>query len=838
MSQWNRNFAIRVALFFTAFSLAWIFVSDRLLARLVPQPEQQVVWQTLKGSLFVVANLLIILFLMFRARRHERYMLGDLQENAHTLRLQSAALEAADHAIVITDNRGVIQWTNAAFTRLTGYTPAEARGKTPRDLVYSGMQDAAFYEQMWQTILAGDSWRGQLTNRRKDGSLYAEEQSITPVRDEQGRISHFIAIKQDVSRRNANQLALRESEARYRSIFENTHTVMLIVDPHDGAIVDANPAAAAFYGWPREILRQKNVADINTLSRAQVQAQMKDAHARRRNTFSFRHRLADGEERDVEVSSGPISFKGRTLLYSIVRDVTERKRAWAEKERAEAQREELLRTVQQQAERLRSIMYSVPDGVILVQSNGVVAVANPPAREHLAHLAGAGVGDRLTHLGDVALHALLATPDDGPWHDVEYESRVFEIAARSVDAEGAEGADARGWVFVLRDVTDARLVQKQLQRQERLAAVGQMAAGIAHDFNNILGVILLQAELMDLSKALGAAERERLAIVAGHAQRAAGLTQQILDFSRHTAFERHALDLLALLKEEVRMLKRTLPENVVADLAFEPGDYTVVGDPSRLQQVVMNLALNARDAMPQGGELRFRLAPVQLEERAAAPLPGMAPGDWLRLTIADEGQGMEANVLDHIFEPFFSTKAPGKGTGLGLSQVHGIIAQHDGHITAASKPGQGTTFTIYLPARATPAKRSSPPSNALPRGKGERLLLVEDEASLRQAMAETLQLAHYDVLQAQNGEEALAMLADGAADVALVLSDIVMPGLSGLDLYEALRQRQWLGPVIFITGHASLPDQQQLPPGSPVLLKPVSPRELAQAIRHTLDRPL
>lgn len=827
MSQWNRNFALRVALFFSLFSLTWILVSDRVLVRLVPQPEQWLTWQTLKGSLFVAISLLVILFLMLRARRHEQEMLDDLHENAQTLRLQSAALQAADHAIMLTDNRGVIQWTNPAFTRLTGYTAAEAHGKTPRDLVYSGVQDGDFYKKMWQTILAGQPWRGQLTNRRKDGSLYTEEQSITPVRDEQGRVTHFIAIKQDITGRNAQQQALRESEARYRSIFENTHTIMFIVDPSDGAIVDANPAAASFYGWSREELRQMNAADINTRAWEDLQDEVDEAHARQKNTFSFKHRLAGGEERHVEVSSGPITFEGRTLLYSIVRDVTERKRAQDEKEQAEAQREQLLRTVQQQAERLRGIMYSVPDGVLLVQPDGAVAVANPPAREHLSHLAGARVGDRLTHLGHISLHALLASPDDGPWHEIEYKDRVFEVAARSVED--------RGWVFVLRDVTETRMVQRQLQRQERLAAVGQMAAGIAHDFNNILGVILLQAELMGLSSRLAAAEKERLAIIAGHAQRAADLTQQILDFSRHTPLERQPLDLLALLKEEVRMLRRTLPENIEADLAYEPGDYTVVADPARVQQVVMNLAVNARDAMPQGGRLRFRLAPLRVDNGAVAPLPRMAPGDWIRLTVADEGQGMDEDVLDHLFEPFFSTKAPGKGTGLGLSQVHGIIAQHDGHITVASEPGQGATFTIYLPAQSAPARAAALPADELPRGNGERLLIVEDEPSLRQAMAETLQLAHYDVLQAQNGEEALALVANGPPDVALVLSDIIMPGLGGVELYEALRQRQWLGPVIFLTGHAPQPDQQQLPPGCPVLLKPINPTRLTQTVRRALD---
>jgi PAS domain S-box-containing protein len=239
--------------------------------------------------------------------------------------LQAAALEAADNGIVITDANGAIEWVNTAFTRLTGYATGEAIGRNPRELVRSGCHDRAFHQELWNTILAGNVWRGELVNRRKDGSLYTEEQTITPVRSADGRIVRFVAIKQDVTERKLAEAALRESEERYRSLFASNHSVMLLVDPTDGAIVDANEAAQAYYGWSHAELCAMQVSQINTLSAEEIRTELHKAQQQQRNHFFFQHRRADGSVRDVEVYSGPIPYKSRTLLYSIVHDITERR---------------------------------------------------------------------------------------------------------------------------------------------------------------------------------------------------------------------------------------------------------------------------------------------------------------------------------------------------------------------------------------------------------------------------------------------------------------------------------------------------------------------------------
>ncbi|MFZ1401222.1 MAG: PAS domain S-box protein [Candidatus Promineifilaceae bacterium] len=502
------------------------------------------------------------------------------------LHLQSSALNAAANGIVITDIAGRIEWTNPAFTELTGYSLEEARGRNPRELVRSGEHDAAFYKQMWDTILSGKVWRGELLNKRKDGSLYVEEEAITPVVDDDGNITHFIAIKQDITRRKQ-----------------------------------------------------------------------------------------------------------------------------VEKER------------------------------------------------------------------------------------------------------------------------------EQLQRQERLAAIGQLAAGIAHDFNNLMAVILLYSQLLGNSKHLTPKEQSQLATISQQAKRAARLIEQILDFSRRSVVEKQPLDLLVLLKEEVKLLQRTLPENIEINLDYDAESYVILADVTRMEQTLMNLALNARDAMPDGGVLRIALANRQLEARQPAPIAGMEPGDWIYLSVSDSGMGIAPEIINHIFDPFVTTKEPGRGTGLGLSQVHGIVAQHGGFIEVVSQPQVGSTFKIYLPAhQETVSAHQTSATQTAVSGRGQRLLIIEDAPALRSALRDSLNLWQYEVIEAANGEEALAILQSDTA-VALIISDMIMPKMGGLAFVQTLRDLNLSMPVIFITGHPITTDTALLRAlgVKEVLLKPISPITLNQAVTHALS---
>jgi nitrogen-specific signal transduction histidine kinase/CheY-like chemotaxis protein len=406
-------------------------------------------------------------------------------------------------------------------------------------------------------------------------------------------------------------------------------------------------------------------------------------------------------------------------------------------------------------------------------------------------------------------------------------------------------------VLVIRDITQQREIERRVHQQERLAAVGQLAAGIAHDFNNIMAVISLYAGMSLRTAELPEKIYERLETIDQQAHRASDLIQQILDFSRRAVLERLPMELGMFLKEQVKLLRRTLPENIKIDLAIGSDEYTVNADLTRVQQMIMNLATNARDSMPEGGQLHIGLAKAWIASPQDAPLPDMEPGEWVRIIVADTGCGIPADVLPHIYDPFFTTKPVGMGTGLGLSQVYGIVKQHEGYIDVKTQEGEATTFTIYLPSLAQlQPEPTFHETEALVQGQGQLILVVEDDAATRAALVDSLELLNYRVIEATNGREALSIFeqhtgqADATEQIALVLSDMVMPEMGGRALLHALqeralRERSETARVILLTGHPL--DEGTFEDLKPHglrdwLLKPLSIERLSQVVAGALEK--
>ena len=439
-----------------------------------------------------------------------------------------------------------------------------------------------------------------------------------------------------------------------------------------------------------------------------------------------------------------------------------------------------------------------------------------------------------------------------PWPNYEQEFRLRHkdgsyrwILPRGAVYDDAEGKPQR--IFGVHiDITERKLreiereqMREQMARQERLSAVGQMAAGIAHDFNNILSTISIYAEMMRDAPELPGRARARTQTIVEQAQRATRLVRQILDFSRQSVFDRHPLDLLPLLKEEAKLLQQTLPESIEVRLEYVPGEYVAEADPGRMQQLVMNLAVNARDAMPQGGTLTIALARTAALPKGILPVGDTAPEAWVEIVVSDTGTGIPPEHLERIFDPFFTTKEPGKGTGLGLAQAQGIVAQHGGHVTVASEPGGGTSFAIYLPAAALSQRAAAaPPAPVLPHGQGESVLLVEDDDAVRGSLAALLQEWNYRVVEAANGQDALACLAQRLRPIDVILSDVVMPRLGGIGLVKALQRDGGATPVILMSGHMAGDALVELRDARVVawLDKPPSPWLLAGALAMAVGR--
>jgi len=490
-----------------------------------------------------------------------------------------------------------------------------------------------------------------------------------------------------------------------------------------------------------------------------------------------------------------------------------------------------------QAEQMEQILRSVPGGMLLLDARNRIVTANPAAWNHLMLLADASIGGTLAHLGRRPLEELLAPPPHGLWHEIvvdEPENRTFEIIARPVTV----GPQAEGWVLVIHDVTHEREIQERIQQQAQLATVGQLAAGIAHDFNNILAVISLYAQLLLRNSHLPTDARDKLGTIRQQTDRAADLIQQILDFGRRAVLKQQFMDLAPLLKEQVKLLTRTLPENIQLLLVCEKNEYVVHADPARMQQMIMNLALNARDAMPAGGTIQISLDRLEIQTGEHTPLPEMQAGEWVRVTVADSGTGIPPQVRPHIFEPFFTTKAPDKGTGLGLSQVYGIVKQHGGHIDVASEMGKGSAFTLYLPALPIETPPELPPMTEGPEhGAAETVMVVEDNQLTRRAIVESLRMLDYQTLEAGNGREALAILEREGEAVQVVLTDLVMPTMGGMELIQALQKRGAPAKIIVMTGHLMDDQMDELQALGVVnwLRKPPTLEQLAQVIRQALE---
>lgn len=499
------------------------------------------------------------------------------------------------------------------------------------------------------------------------------------------------------------------------------------------------------------------------------------------------------------------------------------------------ERARLFEEVNRQALQMAQIMQTAPQGLLLVDSDGRVLMANRVGVRDLNILARAQVGDVLTELGDRSLKDLLIAPPTGPWVEVHAEERIFEVIARPVQGDGAPGQ----WVILIDDVTRARQMSEQVQLQERLATVGQLAAGIAHDFNNILSIILLHVQLAASSPSLTETDRQRMGIIVQQTQYASDLVRQILDFSRQSILQRQVIDLALLLDELTKWLARIFPEDIAINFVSTDGACPINADPTRIRQAIMNLAINARDAMPKGGALRIVLDRVQLQREQDAPAAGMQVGSWICLSVADSGPGIPSHVLPHIFDPFFTTKEAGKGTGLGLAQVHGIVTQHDGHLLVETKEGEGATFTIYLPETdAGHGSQTSVQTNMPGQGASELILLVEDNSTLRAALADMIESSGYQVISAANGIGALDQIRTRGDEVALVLSDVVMPGLGGVALVQQLRARGWKKPVVLMSGHPleeELETLQQLDVAA-WLLKPCSFMDITRALNESLPR--
>jgi two-component system cell cycle sensor histidine kinase/response regulator CckA len=430
--------------------------------------------------------------------------------------------------------------------------------------------------------------------------------------------------------------------------------------------------------------------------------------------------------------------------------------------------------------------------------------------------------------------------------DWEMEFRIVrpDGALRWIKARAYPVRDAKGQVHrlagVSRDVTEHHRLEAQFLQAQKMEAVGRLAGGVAHDFNNLLSVILGYTGLALDEPHPGERWRSDLEEVRRAGERASELTQQLLAFSRQQVLQTKVLDLSQVVLDMEKLLRRLLGEDIELSLQTARQPALVDMGPGQVEQIIMNLAVNARDAIPHGGRLQIETEGIELSAPAAASRPGLAPGPYVVLSVADNGIGMDASTREHIFEPFFTTKEMGKGTGLGLSTVYGIVKQSKGHISLHSELGQGSTFKVYLPRTDRPTE-SMPVTSAaqtILRG-SETILVVEDDEQVRSVTCAILRRHGYDVLNAQNGGEAFLICEQHAGTIHLLLTDAIMPRMSGRELAERLRAMRPDLRVLYLSGYTehSVPHRGMLDAGASFLRKPSVPEALLRKVRTVLDAP-
>ncbi len=593
----------------------------------------------------------------------------------------------------------------------------------------------------------------------------------------------------------------------------------------DGTILSWNPAAERLYGYGAADAVGRSVSMLLPSDRpheleeilARVRAGERIVH------YETRRRRRDGSEVDVSVTVSPIHDRdGRVIgASSIARDIGELRRA-------EAQYRRLF-------ERHPSPMwiFDVETLRFLAVNDAAVAAYGWSGEEFLAMT----IADIRPEEDVEALRRDVANEGrpgpTGVWRHLHRDGSEHEVAVVS-SAVAFDGRDAR--LVLAHDVTEQRRLERQLAQAEKIEAVGALAAGVAHDFNNVLMVIRACSALL-LKQLTDEEQRRDAAQIDEAAQRGAELTRQLLAFSKQQVLRPELTDVNVVVHQTLELLERVIGEDVEIALGLAAELPPIVVDRGQLGQVIVNLAVNARDAMPDGGTLSLSTAEVELDEGYAFAHAGVVPGAYVCLQVTDSGMGMSEDTREHVFDPFFTTKET--GTGLGLSSVHGIVRQSGGHIWLYTEPGIGTTFRLYFPvAVGAEAAVHVPPAAERPSARGdEAILFVEDEETVRVIVAETLRSYGYAVLEAGGGAEAIRVAGEHRGAVDLLLTDVVMPGMDGRELAARLTAEHEGLAVVYTSGYPadSVTRSSIGESRAAYVQKPYDPAELAATVRSVLD---
>ena len=753
-----------------------------------------------------------------------RQNLFDKDERLHAL------ADSIVNIVWSTDADGFLDFANTRWTEYTHQPPSLEDGAAWLALIHP--DDRARTSSVYaHAIETGESFECEYRLRRWDGAYRWHLSRGVAHSDADGAIIRWIGTATDIDDLKQAHAALRESECRFRDIAENIREVFWLTDSNQNVIY-VSPAYEGIWGHSCESCYANEPSFIDGVhpdDRGRLISKLETKF----DGFDIEYRVIrpDGSIRWIHDRAFPVRDEDGNVVRvaGIAEDITER------------------RALQEDIHTQAHLLAAVRQAIVSIDLKGTIVSWNRHAEVLYGWTVEEAVGKDLAALIfpegklDKAGRDSLAILESGQRIDREWQIRRKDGLLLWVSVSAAPIVDLNGKVtHILEssvDITERLRLEEQFRQSQKMEAVGRLAGGVAHDFNNLLTVIKGHVEFLSQAIPPDGQAREDLDQIAKSAQRAVALTRQLLAFSRQQVMEKHVIDANALLHELEKMLSRLIGEDIALTVSLQPNIPFILADAGQIEQAVINLVVNARDAMPNGGRLRLSTQSVVVTAAEAERHTEARPGNYVAIVVADNGTGIESDLLVKIFEPFFTTKDARRGTGLGLATTYGIARQTEGYVDVVSTPGKGSTFTIYLPAVPEDALGSVPGSSAFSVRSHELILLVEDQDEVR-AVAKRILMTHgYRVMEARNGVDALAVLDAMVSGIDLVLTDAVMPQMGGPDLVRAMREKRPELPVVMASGYT---DQQLVTYGAaelgvPFLHKPFRSQDLLTVVRNALD---
>jgi len=756
-------------------------------------------------------------------RRESERALRESQERLKIL------FEYAPDAYYLSDLGGKFVEVNRAAEELTGHPRLDLVG---RSFLTLGLLDPEQVPMAAKALsinaLGRPTGPGEFVLTRSDGSRVWAEIRTYPLHI-QGEFL-ILGIARDVTARKRAEKELRLTQFTVDQAMDAVFWVNM-----NGRFIHANQAACSELGLNLHQLQKRYVWDVDTHYDVEAwTALFNRIRVGGSEVFTSGLQGPDGGEIPVEISISHLEFEGEEFAVAFARNIRERLLVDKAVERSEAE--------------FRAIFEQSPYGILRTSSRGEILMGNPAMAEMLGYrepgeLRGLDMGAKVWVMEEERARLFAEAMEKGRiegrkvrWRRRDGEEIIVRLSSRVVYEESGE---IDFFEDMVEDISGQVRLEDQLRQAQKMEAVGQLTGGIAHDFNNLLSVILLNTELirgaMETGRTIPMEDLEEVEIAA---QKAAAMTRQLLGFSRRAPLTRVPMELSGVLRGLSSLLRRLLPENIHLTVdAGEPAPL-VEADRASVEQMILNLATNARDAMAKGGSLTLSVAVREFIAEDTQEFPWMVPGQYVGISAQDTGSGMDDETRGRVFEPFFTTKPMGEGTGLGMAMVYGLTKQHGGFVHVASEPGRGTRVDLYFPVVEGPARpASAPKQQQKPQEGTETILLVEDEEALRRSGKRVLERFGYAVLLAADGREALEIFRANRDQVDLVISDMVMPRIGGAEFYRALRDEGESVPFLMVSGYtgAEAMERRILDPGVPILPKPWDIADLLKQVRGLLD---